>query len=291
MNFFLTFFCLFAAALFQLDRHFLKENDGFCLRTILGQVPFHEQWVINAPLSLELRDALNQPYHYLAKGHQSYVFASEDGKHVIKCYRFPSHMRIFPWLNHPLSYHFNPGRRKIMDYNHEKLDLSFNSYKIAFEQLPSETGIEWIHLNQTACNYPNVHLIDQTGNHYHVPLDQLSCVMQKRFALIFDALETMRAKNDREKILSVVSSLLHCIAERCREGIVDKDPVLGKNYGWDGTQVVYIDIGRFIRESKLKENLSPKEQAAQITPILVDWLQNYDEELLKVYNEMLNSLE
>ena len=291
MNFFLTFFCLFAAALFQLDRHFLKENDGFCLRTILGQVPFHEQWVINAPLSLELRDALNQPYHYLAKGHQSYVFASEDGKHVIKCYRFPSHMRIFPWLNHPLSYHFNPGRRKIMDYNHEKLDLSFNSYKIAFEQLPSETGIEWIHLNQTACNYPNVHLIDQTGNHYHVPLDQLSCVMQKRFTLIFDALETMRAKNDREKILSVVSSLLHCIAERCREGIVDKDPVLGKNYGWDGTQVVYIDIGRFIRERKLKENLSPKEQAAQITPILVDWLQNYDEELLKVYNEMLNSLE
>lgn len=291
MNFFLTFFCLFAAALFQLDRHFLKENDGFCLRTILGQVPFHEQWEINAPLSLELRDALNQPYHYLAKGHQSYVFASEDGKHVIKCYRFPSHMRIFPWLNHPLSYHFNPGRRKIMDYNHEKLDLSFNSYKIAFEQLPSETGIEWIHLNQTACNYPNVHLIDQTGNHYHVPLDQLSCVMQKRFTLIFDALETMRAKNDREKILSVVSSLLHCIAERCREGIVDKDPVLGKNYGWDGTQVVYIDIGRFIRERKLKENLSPKEQAAQITPILVDWLQNYDEELLKVYNEMLNSLE
>lgn len=290
MYLFLSSILLFATVLFQLDRHFLKQNDGFCLRTILGQVPFQEQWEIESPLSHEVQETLKQPFHYLAKGHQSYVFASEDGKHVIKFYRFPSHMRIFPWLNHPLSYHFSHDRQKIMAYNQEKLDLSFNSYKIAFEELQNETGIEWAHLNRTSMGHSTIHLIDRTGNHYHVPLDQLSCVVQKRFTLIFDTLETMRSNHDKKGVQAVVSSLLNCIADRCREGIVDNDPVLGKNYGWDGSRVVYIDIGRFVHADCSKKLLDAKEQALQITPILADWLQGYDEELFKNYNEMLNNL-
>ncbi|MBS0653262.1 MAG: hypothetical protein JSR39_07010 [Verrucomicrobia bacterium] len=291
MYLFFSSLLLFAAVLFQLDRHFLKQNDGFCLRTILGQVPFQEKWEIEAPLSPEVQEALSRPFHYLAKGHQSYVFESEDGKRVIKFYRFPSHMRVFPWLNHPLSYHFSHDRRKIMAYNQEKLDLSFNSYKIAFEELRNETGIEWAHLNLTPTEHSKVHLIDRTGNHYHVPLGQLSCVVQKRFTLIFDTLETMRANHDKKGIQAVVSSLLNCIADRCREGIVDNDPVLGKNYGWDGSRVVYIDIGRFVHANDSKILLNAKEQALQITPILADWLQGYDEELFKNYNEMLNNLD
>ncbi len=290
MHFLLTFLLLFAAALFQLDRHFLKQNDSFCLRTILGQVPFQEQWEIEAPLTPELQQALNQPFYYLAKGHQSYVFASKDNKHVIKFYRFPSHMRIFPWLNHPLSYHFSSARQKIMAYNQKKLELSFNSYQIAFEKLTNETGVEWIHLNRSSSGYPHIHLIDYTGNLYRVPLDQLSFILQKRFTLIFDTLETMRSNNDRRGIRAVVSSLLNCIAERYQEGIVDNDPVLAKNYGWDGNRVVYIDVGRFVNANTSNHFLDLKAQVSQITSILADWLQDYDEELFKNYTELLNGL-
>ena len=245
----------FASILFQLDRYFLKENDNFCLHTILGTVPYREEWTINTPLSDDLRKILAQPFHYLDMGHQSCVFASSDGCYVIKCYRFPSHLRLFPWINHPISYFFNKKRKAIMAYNEEKLDLSFSSYKIAFEQLQEATGTQWIHLNRGAdCGI--VHLIDRTGTHYKVPLNQLSVVVQKRFVMLFDALNNMQANHDREEMRKLIGSLISSISELWNQGIIDKDPVLDKNYGWDGNRVVYVDIGRFVRSEDIDNSLS-----------------------------------
>ncbi len=281
---------LLGITLFQLDRYYLKQNDGFCLRTILGQVPHQERWNIGTPLSTTCRQILNQPFHYLAKGHQSYVFASEDGQYVIKCYRFPSHLRLFPWLNHPISYHTNSRRQEIMQYNLEKLDLSFHSYKIAFEQLQQETGTEWIHLNRSTDLNQQIHLIDQTGNHYYVPLDSLSCVLQKRFTLIFPALEQMLQKDDRDGIKQLITSLAELHLESSRKGISDHDPVLAKNYGWDGSKAVHLDVGRFVEDKMAKNDINLRAQFEQMTPILVEWLQQNDPELFEHYKATLDRL-
>lgn len=283
----LGIFLLFVFALVQLDHLFYRQNDGFCLRTILGQVPDETRWNIDAVMPEEIKQILKQPFCYLAKGHQSYVFASQDGKHVIKFYRFPSNLRHFAWLNHPISYHFSSSRKKIMTYNEKKRNLSYNSYKIAFEELADQTGAEWIHLNRSLIQPETIHLIDKTGNHYDVPLSQLTFVLQKKFQLIFDALEEMKRRQDNPRILQLIKSLFANIDNQCQKGIVDQDPVLDINYGWDGHQVVAIDIGRFVKEDN--KILNSKETIEKITPILAQWLQNYNDELFKEYKEILNN--
>lgn len=287
--FFFAALLLFTFALAQIDRRFLKENDGFCLRTILGQIPHNQKWEAQAPIPDKVQSVLAQPFYYLAKGHQSYVFASADGRYVIKCYRFPSHLRLFPWLNHPVSYFFNQKRQKIMVYNEKKLDLSFSSYQIAFEDLQKETGSEWIHLHGNATTRQTIHLIDLTGNHYNVPLDQISFVIQKRFVMLFEALETMHDRHDRQQIAKLIESLISTITCLWKQGIIDQDPVLGKNYGWDGNRVVYIDIGRFVKQEKLNDYFNLRSHIEQITPILADWLQQHDPELLNYYRSLINN--
>jgi hypothetical protein len=276
---------LFTLILARVDHIFLKQNEGFSLRTVLGQASTTAE---SPSLTDEMRRILSQPFHYFAKGHQSFVFASEDNQHVVKLYRFPSHLRPLPWLNHPFSSRLSQRRKAIMTYNEEKLSLSLHSYQIAFEELQRETGVEWIHLSPTHDDLPLLHLIDRCGHHYEIPLDDLCIVVQKRFIPIFEALEQMKTSSDREGIRHVVSSLLDRIEGSCRKGIVDKDPVLDKNYGWDGKEVVYLDIGRFVKRSCNEIQSDPSShfhcaecqtEAAHITPILAAWLQECDQEL------------
>src|SRR5689334_8640410 len=45
-----------------------------------------DEWDVE--ISPEVVSILEQPFHYLAKGGQSYVFGSSDGKYVLKLFRF-----------------------------------------------------------------------------------------------------------------------------------------------------------------------------------------------------------
>ena len=54
---------------------------------ISSNLPYNPKWDVAGPPSNEIQSALNQNYHYLAKGAQCYVFSSSDGKYVIKFFR------------------------------------------------------------------------------------------------------------------------------------------------------------------------------------------------------------
>src|SRR5215813_2272463 len=78
-----------------------KKTDGFAHYKILSSLPFNEEWEV-PPLSeneaKEVSAILDQPFYYLAKGAQSYVFASKDGQSVIKFFRI-YHLTPPRWLN------------------------------------------------------------------------------------------------------------------------------------------------------------------------------------------------
>lgn len=261
------------SGLYQIDRYFLKLNDGFCIRSLFGTLPADFQKQPLEPPPAIFKTIVDQPYTYLAKGHQSYVFMSQDQKYVIKFYRFPSHLRRFPFLNHPLSSHFSKKRQQIMAYNLEKLALSFNSYQIAYKKLSEETGTLWVHLQPTKDLQQLITLIDRTGCRYTLPLDSLFFVVQKKMELFFPALENLIEQGGLDASKQMIDSLIDLIMSRCEKGIQDTDPVLEKNYGWDGKRVVSIDIGRFVE--KPKEQLQSSDEIAKITYPLNCWLKNH----------------
>jgi hypothetical protein len=280
-------FSLLILSISLLDRYFLKLNDGFCIRTILNILPPDQERESSLLPLTDLSSVFSQEFHYLARGHQSYAFISADEKYVIKFYRFPSHLRPFPWLNHPISSRFSTRRQQIMEYNLEKLDLTFNSYKIAYEEMPEETGLLWIHLTSSSNWNQTITLIDRTGNRYTVPLDPLCFVVQKKAELIFPSLEETLSHHDLEGAKRIIDGICELITARSQKGIKDTDAILEKNYGWDGNRALSIDVGRFI-SAQTEENLCHEVHA--ITYPLENWLQTREPELLEYYKEKIENI-
>lgn len=277
-------------ALGQIDRYFFKLNDGFCVRNILGIIHPDQERETSYPPITDLDSVFNQEYHYLAKGHQSYAFVSQDQNYVLKFYRFPSHLRLFPWLNHPLSSKLSSRRQQIMEYNLEKLDMTFNSYKIAFEELPKETGTLWIHLTPKGNWNQTVTLIDKTGNRYTLPIDPLCFVIQKKAELIFPSLEHIVATRTLEKGKRMIDSMIELLMTQCHKGIKNADPILEKNFGWDGTRALSIDIGRFVSTIRQDNHFVYIQEILDITHPMATWLENNEPQLFNYYKEKVESI-
>jgi hypothetical protein len=171
-----SLFC-FILMLIGLDRHFFKQNQSFSIRNIYSILPYEANWNFeqNSLLSAEeLSSILDQPFTYLGKGHQSYIFESANGRYVLKFYRFPSHLRPFPWLNHPVGYHFDEKRIGIAQYNEKKLQDTLESYQLAFSHFHEESGLLMIHLAKTTNFTKHVILVDSLKQSYLVPLQETS---------------------------------------------------------------------------------------------------------------------
>ena len=126
-RFFLPLFIAIALSLFTFYR-----TDGFYLSRIQG--PLSQG---TAPLpDLECRDYLHQPFYYLAKGRQCFVFTSADDQIVIK---FLNYSRFsFPgWLaDFPLPHYWKMWLVSLNeDKRHLRFESTMKSFQLAMEQL------------------------------------------------------------------------------------------------------------------------------------------------------------
>jgi hypothetical protein len=291
--FFLSMIVVFMGGLVHIDRIFFKRNSGFCVRFLYSCLPNNPEWDLTPPSPEEvdqLKQILGQKFHYLAKGCHCYAFISEDQQYVIKFHRYPSHMRLFPWLNHPFSYRFDERRKKIKEYNRQRLRSNLQSYKESYLHLKEETGLILLHINATENLYPMVTLVDKTQAQYRVPLDKVTFILQRKADLIYPTLDKLLRENRRDDAKKVISDVIHLITTCCQRGYVDKDPVLRKNYGLLSDRAIHIDVGDLIKNEavKSKENYIP--HVKEMTGNLRKRLEQNDAELLEHYDQEISSL-
>jgi hypothetical protein len=269
---------LFILLLTKVDRLFLKRNHGFCLRTIISTLTYRPEWEPSTPLQHKTLDPIwDQPFCYLAKGHQSFAFLSADGRYVLKFYRFPSHLRPLPWLNHPCA---GKARKRVEAYNLNKLDATFASYKLAYDELREETGLLYLHLNKTETLQRCVTLVDRCGAAYRVSLDDMHFLLQKKAEPFFPLLQRTLEAGDEETFKNLISSLFSLISSRLDKGISDGDAILEKNYGWLNQRAVHIDVGRFSKSAS-------KQELRTTTESLRAWMEEHCPHLLPIYSDAL----
>jgi hypothetical protein len=267
---------LFAFALVQIDKALFQQNDLFNIRHILPSISMDPKWE-SSPLSqnelASFDKIIAQPFYYLAKGTHSFAFLSEDGRYVIKFHRYPSHMRVFPWLNRPFSYQFSEKRIKIKEHNFQKLDYNLSNYKNSFEQLRDEAGLIYVHTTPSSNLNRFATIVDKTGNRYKVPLDNVTFALQHKADLLYRTLDRLKKSQDIEASKKVISAMVQLFVGCCQKGYVDKDPILRKNYGIIGDRAIHIDIGDMVycEEIKNKENYIPhvKEMTESLRKRLV----------------------
>lgn len=210
-------FVIFTTAMLLLPALAKHITDGFKISSTKIDFPFHAEWEM--PFDSSISAILNQPFHYIGKGSQCYVFESRDQKHVIKFFRF---------------------RDRASKLN---AIAPFNAAHIAYTQLKEETGIVFVHLNHTAGLFPTICCKDPVGRSHSFKLDQCRFVIQKKAIPFRVALQ--EAINDPILMQKRIDQFLDLLNARTSKGIFNADPSLFRNFGFLETRAVEIDFGNF----------------------------------------------
>ncbi|MDE3055997.1 MAG: hypothetical protein KGI80_04840 [Verrucomicrobiota bacterium] len=246
---------LFSLLLFcslALPTQFKLWTHGFKLEKLYIPIAFSEKWEREPLLSKEtLKAIFSQPFSFLGKGAQSYVFESKDGDYVLKLFRFDSRRRRF-WNRHEEGWQ-------------EKTALSlFRSALLGWDHAREETALLFLHLNLTSGELPGVTLKTPLGGTVELSLDNYRFALQRKAVSLKKALEDSLCNGTLEEKMEAFSQLLE---ERTRKGIGNSDPSLWRNFGFIGEKAVEIDFGNYIeRPDFSSEKAREKEIARYMMP-------------------------
>lgn len=276
-SFYLFLFACAAYTLFQLYQY--QANDRFSIHNIASNLPDDPRWEI-PPLSEEelapIFQMLDQPYTYLGKGSQCYVFESQDGNTVLKFirherYRVPAFSKflIMPSFLQEI-------QEEQIALKQQKREKLFESCSIAYHLLKNETGLYFLQLNKQGAFHKKVSLIDKRGRHFTIDLADVEFLLQKKASLIYPTIETWMKNGELEKAQTALSALVHLLHKRYEMGIKDSDSVLRKNAGFIDTTPLFIDVGQFALKESVKDSTYYQKDIKTCTRRLHLWLEaNY----------------
>jgi hypothetical protein len=292
------FLLFFTAMLPVLMPHPLpKRTPGFSLEAILASLPFHPEWEGRASSDhekLEVTKALSQSYRYLGSGGQCFSFVSDDGKYVIKFIKQKA-FDIPIWMNHfPLPFLIDWRREKKRAKRDAKRDKVFTAFKLSFDHLSSETGLLYVHLNQTEHLNKELSFCDAVGKMHLLNLDELEFVIQKKADLAYHTLDSLMEKKDIEGAKLAIDELLLLNVNLYQKGFRNRDANFRSNCGFiPGTQAILIDVGRVVFTTEIKDPKNYKEELLRITPKFRLYLSTQYPDLLPHFDqsiaEILNS--
>lgn len=254
---------------------YIKQARGFALYKIRSSLPFHPEFETSSFSEEESKDvkkALDQPYRFLDKGAQCYVFLSLDGRYVIKFFKLHALQPPIVLRTVRLPFHLQGLWVQKLLEKRQSLTKTFTSYKIAFEELREETGILFLHLNKTDHLKQKLVIIDNLGISHTLDLDKMEFLVQKRASLFYPFLEATIQEKGMESAKRILSDLVQFLVARNRKEIFDKDPDLATNFGFLDGKVIQIDVGRFRKEAQRKDPKVYHDEIMRITDPFNKWL-------------------
>lgn len=277
---FLLLFVLALQAAIGKGWHWAK--DGFSIRRIDAEIPDACEALA---LDEEASGALNQEYRYLGRGHQCYAFISDDGKYVLKLPRLDLYRLRF-WMrscNVPL---LDSCRKAFKEDRAHRLSCLLHSFELAFQELREETSLVYLHLGKTKHLNRSLKIRDRFARSSLLDLDRTSFVLQKTQTLMVPEIRQALSTKDCIKTKQILSAFLEFIAARAKKGIYNKDPSFRRNFGWDGTRTIQIDVGSFYRPEQPDFAFS----FLQTTGHVKEWLFQVDPEMGSWFAEQMESI-
>ncbi|MBA3604088.1 MAG: hypothetical protein H0W50_10740 [Parachlamydiaceae bacterium] len=261
---------------------YYARTDGFSLANITSEKYDGTHWSVpplNASESDEINQALNQEFKYLGKGHQAYVFESQDSRYVLKFIKFQKyrHHPLFAML--PLPESFEKDRSKQTLHKQDKRDALFKSWKIAHTKLKDETLVKFVHIDLSDGFKKTVTIYNRSGTRYDVDLGDYVFLLQKKVDLFEDVLASQMEKGDVADAKELLDGLLDLYMKEFRQGLYEEDRYIVRNTGVLDNKPIQIDTGRLREDEGLKK---PKKQAEVIlwkTTLLKEWLEETYPEL------------
>lgn len=272
----LLFLIGFACLLSFTCIHFKKyKTGGFRISKLMRakeKLPFPEEIS-----SYEMKKIFSQPFKYLDRGTQFYVFESEDQKYVLKLLR--EDRLSAKLVDRVLS---NPEKKDRMK---KKTTQFKQACQLALKILPNQTGMVFVHL-QTSENLPIIYLIDRFQFRHLVDINQYCFVLQKKGVLIKAALEKAQRYNDSGKAKKIIHSFFQTILNRTQNKISNSDPNLFENFAVLNETVMEIDVGDFFFNPHLISNEEAyHHEVNRHAAIFRKWIHERWPDLLEYFDE------
>lgn len=214
------------------------------------------------------KEILSQPFTYLARGKQSFVFLSEDGKTVLKLLN-----NHYQWQIR--AYNFLPQmswKEENLTYLQRKLAETFQSYLLSFSQLKEETGLFFLHLKKSHHLKQKVKIVDKLGIAHEIDLDKTAFILQERATLAYTQLEKWIEHKELQAAREGLHSLVALLKTRLEKGIADKDPLIRTNIGFIDGKARFLDLGPFSKSLRSKTADEKSRELQKITHSLRAWL-------------------
>ena len=271
-------------SVFGLIRVYNSLTDDFRIGNIQEDLPYRAEWETSAlseKEQKELSKILDQRFTYLAKGAQSYAFASTDGKYVLKFFKF-KHARPQFWVQMipPFSYlkdykkrHYGKKRRKMIG--------PFRGYCIANDKLRGECGLVAVHLNKTKNLNQKVKVKDKIGFVRTIDLDDVVFAVQERAEMTPVVLARHLDAGDVKGAKIKLWRLEEMLRNEYRNKIGDHDRYIFKNSGFIGDRPIRIDVGMLYLDPGMED---PEYELEGFRNELKNWVEKnypqYAEDLL-----------
>ena len=289
---------LLAATLMGLKQFCEMKTLGFCLQKIQAcDLPHNHEWEIPPLTESELSDVsslLDQPYHLIGYGSECFAFESQDGSTVIKLYilslgrymyfkrgllvedhrELAGSISNHPLLSIPFSGKYDVWRKRVLGMREYRLNRTFISTCMAFKELKEETGLLYVHLNDTTSFKKHLKIIDKLKIAYEIDLDIAKFSVQKKAIPLKRYLKHSIHAGNGQAIKNCIDSYLKFIVKRSEKGYSDRD-ILMQNFGMLNDQLIEIDVGSFSHLSSTQTNNALKKELFFATRELHKWLEEH----------------
>lgn len=286
-----------AALTYGVGRAYYFLTDGFTVSNIYSTLPTTPQG-IRKPTDEErehIAAILGQRFTYLGKGCQSYVFGSEDGQYVIK---FIKHQRFRckPWLD---AVAFLPWasrhRQERMAHKNEKHARLLEGWKTAFNALPLQTAVLWLHLDNSNNNADissnpeptTLTLVDKLGYTHRIDLNRCEYLVQRHAPMFTPVLEQLIDSGAEEQGRHLLDQILALIADTYQSGFIDGDHAIMQNTGVLNGHPLHIDVGQLTADASSRDPAVYRQALFNKTYRLRLWLKEHSPALQTYLEERL----
>lgn len=263
-------------------------TKGFRLSKIQSNLLINEHPIQASAQEKEFVTQLfKQRFHFIGRGLQSFVFESEDGKHVLKLFnnRYQKKVQLYSFLSHfPWIGSWATSRA---GYFQGKLIKTCKSYGIAFDEMRDKTGLLYIHLSPTSNLPAKLDLLDPLNICHEINPNQIGFLIQKKATLVYPALKEYLNSNDMEGAKHAISTLIDLFFWKWRHAIADNDPLIRTNYGFIEGEAIQIDVGPLSKMPAFQPLEQNREQIEKITASLKFWLNENAPELTPFLDQEL----
>ncbi len=280
---------LISLCLYSVSWLYFYVTAGFTYGNITG-TEVYQGFEVNRPseeAALNAEKILDQPFSYLGKGQQSYVFESADGQYVLKFlklqrFRPKAYVEAFTFIPSIASY-----QNKKREAKRDKLFVLLGSWKIAYENLADETGVVYLHIPGHSSFSAPIKLKDKSGLSHTVPADQTAFLLQRKAEMLCPVLEQMVRDDKTDEAKKLLSELVATLVAEYKRGYGDNDHALMQNTGVLDGKAIHIDVGLLTEEERFKDLAVYREELFSKTYKFRMWLTKHYPELERhLYNEL-----